>query len=1338
MSMGFALALAALLFFTLSGDSLSGQIPVLQAAGPPAGIVSDEFNGAALDPVWTFVDPVGDSSFTMTGSQIAMSVPAGSDHDVWRSGIDAARIMQSSSDADFEVEAKFDSAVVSRYQLQGILVQADPQNVIRFGTYSSGGGRQKLFAAHINAGADSASIFTNQTFNYSAPIYLKVNRTGDDWIYSYSIDGTNWAVAATFIRSFTVSSVGVYSGNLGGPAHTAIVEYFRFLGPIPPGSLTVQTVGSGNVTKSPDQASYQIDDIVQLTAVPDAGFVFGAWSGDLTGTQNPANITITGDMNVTATFVDDPNTHTVSLASAGSGSTSKSPDQALYSTGDAVQITATPAAGSVFDSWSGDLVGSQNPADLTVTGNMNVTATFVDDPSTHTVSVASAGSGSVSKSPDQALYSTSALVQLTATPDAGWIFDSWSGDLTGNTNPVDVVVLTDTSITANFTPDPNVRTVTVTTTGSGSVSKAPDQALYSTGDVVQLTATADAGWVFDSWSGDLTGSQNPADLTVTGDMSVTAVFVDDPNTHTVNVLVAGSGGVSKSPDQALYSTGDVVQLTATPTTGWTFDSWSGDLVGVQNPVNVTVTTDTNITASFSSLTFTGDEFNTPALEPGWSFVNPVGDGSYAMTGTQVAITVPGGVNHDVWRSGIDAARIMRDTADADFTAEVKFDSDVTQRHQLQGILVQEDSDTVLRFGIYSTGNNRKSVFAAYVNTATGSTTIYKNQRITIAAPIYLKVERSGDSWTYSYSADGLSWNVAATFSRAFTVNEIGVYSGNVGNPSHTAIVDYFRILAPGSVTVQTVGSGNVTKSPDLPSYELGAVVQLTATPDAGSVFSVWSGDLTGSQNSANITVTGAMNVTATFVDDPNANSVVVSTSGPGSVTKSPDQSTYPLGAVVQLAATPDAGSVFSNWSGDLTGSQNPANLTVTGPTSVTATFVDDPNTHTVTVLTSGMGSVAKSPDEAFYSTGSVVQLTATPNTGWDFVSWSGDLTGNANPVNITVTDDLNIIAVFENNSPNDTVFDLFYGDNQQFNNVGRPQVWVNVLGNVSDPEGISSLSFSLNGGSAVAMSMGQDGRRLDRPGDFNVEIPFDDLTLGNNEIVITAIDGNGSPAQKTVLVNYPGRNIWPTTYSVDWSAVTDIQDAVQVIDGEWTHDANGINNIGDSGYDRLFGVGDLDWTNYQIEFPVTVHGVQNNLQSGGLAMVLRWRGHTNSPQCSKNGGILGQPHCGWKPFGYGVWYSWDENGGVSNQFDGDFSLADTSGTVLQDEVTYIFKFQVENLPDGSSIARKKVWDATQAEPANWLIEGNNPRYNLADGSFLFIAHEIDVTVGNITVTPIAP
>ena len=60
--------------------------------------------------------------------------------------------------------------------------------------------------------------------------------------------------------------------------------------------------------------------------------------------------------------------------------------------------------------------------------------------------------------------------------------------------------------------------------GNGSVATAPDQATYHDGDTVELTPTAAAGWTFSGWSGDLSGSDDPATVTVHGDMAITATF----------------------------------------------------------------------------------------------------------------------------------------------------------------------------------------------------------------------------------------------------------------------------------------------------------------------------------------------------------------------------------------------------------------------------------------------------------------------------------------------------------------------------------------------------------------------------------------------------------------------------------------------------------------------------------------------------------------------------------------------------------------------------------------------------------------------------------------------
>jgi uncharacterized repeat protein (TIGR02543 family) len=72
-------------------------------------------------------------------------------------------------------------------------------------------------------------------------------------------------------------------------------------------------------------------------------------------------------------------------------------------------------------------------------------------------------------------------------------------------------------------------------------------------------------------------------------------------TYTLNVTVTGGGTVTKSPDQAQYDAGTVVQLTATPSSAlFRFVGWSGDASGTTNPLSVTMNGNKNITANFAS------------------------------------------------------------------------------------------------------------------------------------------------------------------------------------------------------------------------------------------------------------------------------------------------------------------------------------------------------------------------------------------------------------------------------------------------------------------------------------------------------------------------------------------------------------------------------------------------------------------------------------------------------------------------------------------------------------------------------------------------------------------
>jgi polygalacturonase len=68
---------------------------------------------------------------------------------------------------------------------------------------------------------------------------------------------------------------------------------------------------------------------------------------------------------------------------------------------------------------------------------------------------------------------------------------------------------------------------------------------------------------------------------------------------------------------------------------------------------------------------------------------------------------------------------------------------------------------------------------------------------------------------------------------------------------------------------------------------------------------------------------------------------------------------------------------------------------------------------TLTINTLGSGTVTANPPCCNYTTGTLVTLTATPNSGWSFSSWSGNLTGYANPATIIMNNNYTVTATFD-------------------------------------------------------------------------------------------------------------------------------------------------------------------------------------------------------------------------------------------------------------------------------------------------------------------------------------
>lgn len=84
--------------------------------------------------------------------------------------------------------------------------------------------------------------------------------------------------------------------------------------------------------------------------------------------------------------------------------------------------------------------------------------------------------------------------------------------------------------------------------------------------------------------------------------------------------------------------------------------------------------------------------------------------------------------------------------------------------------------------------------------------------------------------------------------------------------------------------------------------------------------------------------------------------------------------------------------------------------------------------------------------------------------------------------------------------------DLWYGPDQTFGAVGVPQSAINILGNVSDPTGIASLTYSFDEAGNYPLTIGPDGFRLVAPGDFDVALQLADVPVGANTVTLHALD----------------------------------------------------------------------------------------------------------------------------------------------------------------------------------------------------------------------------------------
>ncbi len=223
-----------------------------------------------------------------------------------------------------------------------------------------------------------------------------------------------------------------------------------------------------------------------------------------------------------------------------------------------------------------------------------------------------------------------------------------------------------------------------------------------------------------------------------------------------------------------------------------------------------------------------------------------------------------------------------------------------------------------------------------------------------------------------------------------------------------------------SVSVSPSGAGSV--SPAGGQYESGEQVILTASPVSGYTFDYWWGSASGTSPTITITMDSDKSITANFMTQYGL--TIGSTVG-GNVS-SPGEGLFPdydAGTVVALVAMAEGGYHFVEWTGDVTAIADvydaESTITMNGDYSITAEFAP---AYDLTVSSSAGGSVTTPGEGTFtYGAGTVVNLVARAEEGYDFVDWTGDV-GTIAYVNyysttITIDSDKSITANFEPEPP---------------------------------------------------------------------------------------------------------------------------------------------------------------------------------------------------------------------------------------------------------------------------------------------------------------------------------
>ncbi|WP_226581151.1 InlB B-repeat-containing protein [Halobacillus litoralis] len=332
-------------------------------------------------------------------------------------------------------------------------------------------------------------------------------------------------------------------------------------------AFKTDTIGNGSISIFPPKESFEIGEDITIEAFPDEGWEFIGWEGDLKETKNPLNLTVEEEMKVIAYF--EPIQHRLSLSITGEGNIIRDSLNSLYNDGDVLSLRARAKDGWEFVRWEGDQSGSDRNISIEMNDDKSVRAVFEKI--------------EVEKEPVQ---------EDQPDPEPPEEDDPPVPEPTPEPKPE-----------PEPEPEPTLFNLSTGVTGKGSITKSQSGSEFKAGTKVNLTATANKGWVFTGWSGSVTQSSSSITITMNANKNVQANFEKKPEpkpkTYSLSTSVEGEGSIITSKTTA--PKGEIITVEAFPAEGWEFSGWSGDLQGSNRITSLTMNNNKNITAVFTKV-----------------------------------------------------------------------------------------------------------------------------------------------------------------------------------------------------------------------------------------------------------------------------------------------------------------------------------------------------------------------------------------------------------------------------------------------------------------------------------------------------------------------------------------------------------------------------------------------------------------------------------------------------------------------------------------------------------------------------------------------------------------